>query len=260
MILNFYRKVTSTMRYRTKLLIFKNKYNKNKKYIKTFLSKAGRNFSGKLTIYNRKFKTKVKSPMFNFLLPFYSKFFFLRWINIDTKKKKKYNILKTWDNTFFCLPHIRGDTVGLKYKIPNKFLVPFSLLHYGLPCFLNNIPDNYKICHIMDLRKQCPTYSTASGTFSIKIPKKKKDKLCKIILPSKQIKFFLPNNICFVGKNDLSIKKLFKPGKAGYNSNVGFKPTVRGVAMNPVDHPNGGRTKSCTPEKSPWGWVAKLNK
>ena len=86
------------------------------------------------------------------------------------------------------------------------------------------------------------------------------NKLFKIILPSKQIKFFLPNNICFIGKNSLSVKKLFKPGKAGYNSNVGFKPIVRGVAMNPVDHPNGGRTKSCTPEKSPWGWVAKLNK
>jgi ribosomal protein L2 len=29
--------------------------------------------------------------------------------------------------------------------------------------------------------------------------------------------------------------------------------------MNPVDHPNGGRTKSCKPEKSLWGWVAKKN-
>jgi ribosomal protein L2 len=30
--------------------------------------------------------------------------------------------------------------------------------------------------------------------------------------------------------------------------------------MNPVDHPNGGRTKSCSPELSPWGWIAKKNK
>lgn len=28
--------------------------------------------------------------------------------------------------------------------------------------------------------------------------------------------------------------------KAGYNRNVGRKPTVRGVAMNAVDHPHGG--------------------
>ena len=30
--------------------------------------------------------------------------------------------------------------------------------------------------------------------------------------------------------------------------------------MNPVDHPHGGRTKSSSPEVSPWGWVAKKNK
>jgi ribosomal protein L2 len=31
------------------------------------------------------------------------------------------------------------------------------------------------------------------------------------------------------------------------------------VAMNPVDHPHGGRTKVSQPEVSPWGWVAKNN-
>jgi ribosomal protein L2 len=30
--------------------------------------------------------------------------------------------------------------------------------------------------------------------------------------------------------------------------------------MNPVDHPNGGRTKAKQTELSPWGWVAKRNK
>lgn len=30
-------------------------------------------------------------------------------------------------------------------------------------------------------------------------------------------------------------------------------PSVRGVAQNPVDHPNGGRTKTNKPERSPWG-------
>jgi len=30
--------------------------------------------------------------------------------------------------------------------------------------------------------------------------------------------------------------------------------------MNPVDHPNGGRTKTVQPEKSPWSWVAKQKK
>jgi large subunit ribosomal protein L2 len=34
---------------------------------------------------------------------------------------------------------------------------------------------------------------------------------------------------------------------------------VRGVAMNPVDHPHGGRTKTNKPEVSPWGWVTKYS-
>jgi ribosomal protein L2 len=30
--------------------------------------------------------------------------------------------------------------------------------------------------------------------------------------------------------------------------------------MNPIDHPNGGRSKTPKPEKSPWNWVAKKTK
>jgi hypothetical protein len=38
----------------------------------------------------------------------------------------------------------------------------------------------------------------------------------------------------------------------------GQRPKVRGVAMNPVDHPHGGRTKSIRLPKTPWGKVTKL--
>lgn len=39
--------------------------------------------------------------------------------------------------------------------------------------------------------------------------------------------------------------------KAGYFRNKGVRPSVRGVAMNPVDHPHGGRTKTNSPEITP---------
>jgi large subunit ribosomal protein L2 len=38
--------------------------------------------------------------------------------------------------------------------------------------------------------------------------------------------------------------------KAGTLKSFGKKSKVRGVAMNPVDHPHGGRTKTNQPEKS----------
>lgn len=49
-------------------------------------------------------------------------------------------------------------------------------------------------------------------------------------------------------------------GKAGRTRQRGIRPTVRGMAMNPVDHPHGGgegRSKSGSHPVSPWGKGAK---
>ena len=49
-------------------------------------------------------------------------------------------------------------------------------------------------------------------------------------------------------------------GKAGRNRHLGFKPSVRGMAMNPVDHPHGGgegRSKSGSHPTTPWGKSCK---
>jgi hypothetical protein len=46
-------------------------------------------------------------------------------------------------------------------------------------------------------------------------------------------------------------------GKAGFNRNLGFRPSVRGVAMNPIDHPHGGRTGESRPSVSPWAILTK---
>lgn len=49
-------------------------------------------------------------------------------------------------------------------------------------------------------------------------------------------------------------------GKAGRRRHLGFRPSVRGMAMNPVDHPHGGgegRSKSGSHPRSPWGKGAK---
>jgi large subunit ribosomal protein L2 len=46
-------------------------------------------------------------------------------------------------------------------------------------------------------------------------------------------------------------------GKAGANRHRGIRPSVRGIAMNPVDHPHGGRTNGGRPSVSPWARPAK---
>ena len=46
-------------------------------------------------------------------------------------------------------------------------------------------------------------------------------------------------------------------GKAGRTRWQGRRPTVRSIAMNPVDHPNGGRTKGGKHWATPWGKPTK---
>ncbi len=60
-----------------------------------------------------------------------------------------------------------------------------------------------------------------------------------------------------VGNDEHSLRKL---GKAGATRWRGVRPTVRGVAMNPVDHPHGGgegRTSGGRHPVSPWGTPTK---
>jgi large subunit ribosomal protein L2 len=60
-----------------------------------------------------------------------------------------------------------------------------------------------------------------------------------------------------IGNDEHNLRKL---GKAGASRWRGVRPTVRGVAMNPVDHPHGGgegRTSGGRHPVSPWGMPTK---
>src|SRR5574343_941581 len=60
-----------------------------------------------------------------------------------------------------------------------------------------------------------------------------------------------------VSNTEHSLRQL---GKAGVKRHMGIRPTVRGVAMNPVDHPHGGgegRTGTGMPPVDPWGNLTK---
>ena len=57
-----------------------------------------------------------------------------------------------------------------------------------------------------------------------------------------------------VGNEEHNLRSI---GKAGANRWRGWRPTVRAWAMNPVDHPMGGRTNGGSHPCSPWGTPAK---
>ena len=82
-------------------------------------------------------------------------------------------------------------------------------------------------------------------------------------MPSGELRLVHSNcraTIGFVGNGDHNQQSL---GKAGRKRWLGVRPTVRGMAMNPVDHPNGGgqgKSKGGGGRQhlvSPWGQLAK---
>jgi large subunit ribosomal protein L2 len=78
-----------------------------------------------------------------------------------------------------------------------------------------------------------------------------------VILPSGVRKVFSVFSIGSIGPVPITDSKYWKNNKAGLYRNFGRKSIVRGVAMNPIDHPNGGRTKSLNYPRTPWGKTTK---
>jgi len=97
--------------------------------------------------------------------------------------------------------------------------------------FINNVSVNYLVRAI---------YIRSAGTFG-QIIQKGKDSF-KIRLPSGNI--LTTSNLATATLGGVSNIKYKDTciGKAGRNRLLGIRPTTRGVAMNPVDHPHGGKT------------------
>ncbi len=102
--------------------------------------------------------------------------------------------------------------------------------------------------------------SRAAGTFC-KILKKDFDKnLALLKLPSKEERLFPLDCYATIGVTSNGQIKYSKLQKAGNSRWRGVRPHVRGVAMNPVDHPHGGgegKTSGGRPSVSLWGWITK---
>jgi large subunit ribosomal protein L2 len=78
--------------------------------------------------------------------------------------------------------------------------------------------------------------------------------------PSKKRFYILTKTQATMGQLTNPQKKLCNLGKAGRNRWLGRRPHVRGVAMNPIDHPHGGgqgKTSGGQPSVSPWGKPTK---
>jgi len=87
------------------------------------------------------------------------------------------------------------------------------------------------------------------------------DKLVQVELPSKETRLVFGECFATIGQVSHQEHRFEKIGKAGSRRLKGWRPTVRGSAMNPPDHPHGGG-EGKTPigmkhPKTPWGKHAR---
>jgi len=88
----------------------------------------------------------------------------------------------------------------------------------------------------------------------------KEDRYAQVKLPSGEVRMVLLNCMATIGQVGNVIHENISLGKAGRRRWLGRRPKVRGVAMNPVDHPMGGgegRSSGGRHPCTPWGVPTK---
>ena len=126
---------------------------------------------------------------------------------------------------------------------------------------LNNIPIGTNI-HNIELKPGAGGQLIRSAGSSAQIVSKEQPYV-QIKLISGEIRHIDKNCRATIGEVSNTDQKNIKLGKAGRKRYLGFRPKVRGVVMNPVDHPHGGgegRTSGGRDPVTPWGVSTKGKK
>jgi large subunit ribosomal protein L2 len=161
-------------------------------------------------------------------------------LNFDLLKKKFFQTI----TTDLIYP---GAIIGCRPESPEYRL--------GFRTQVKNIPAGSFIHNISISKKKMPEYARAAGTTAQII--QNNDESIKIKLPSHQVVEIPKTSYATIGSVSNSLNNMTKLGKAGRNRNKGRRPHVRGIAMNPVDHPHGGKANGGVPSKTPWGLPTK---
>ena len=178
----------------------------------------------------------------------------------NTSTNNIISLVKFSNGSFSYILNTYGFSLGMFTSFLNKYSFNFNKYSIGNVVFLKNLEVGSIFYNVCDLENKKSLYARAPGTYCILLNTDYITHTVNIKLPSgKSVNLDL-NFYATLGRNSNIWHFKEVVGKAGRNVNRGFRPSVRGVAMNPVDHPHGGRTKTNSPEKTPWGKIAKFKK
>lgn len=224
-----------------------------KALLETMNSKGGRNSYGRVTVRHRGGGHKRKYRIVDFKRKKRGVPATVVAIEYDPNRSARIALLKYAD--------------GAKAYIlaPNKLLVGDTVISDdvtdvkpGNCMLLKNIPLG-TILHNIEMRPGKGGQIVRSAGAAAQLMAKE-GKYVQIRLPSGEVRMFLETCRASVGQVGNLDHENVSLGKAGRSRWLGKRPKVRGVAMNPIDHPMGGgegRSSGGRHPCSPWGWPTK---
>lgn len=170
--------------------------------------------------------------------------------------RSSHNLLFVWRQVNVVTPPL------FSYFFAPNFFIKST---YGNFSFfkLYQLSANSRVLYLSNCLESRVRYSRAFRSFSILKFYNTHTGFCSIKLPSQQtIQIFMYSSCILLptALNYFFRYDRWRCKNAGSSINFGFRPTVRGVAKNPVDHPHGGRTNSIKSPRTPWGFTARLGK
>ena len=235
-------------------------------------SNAGRSTLGRTIIWTKgSLKKKTTKPVLNYSfrslkVGFISSLFISSFNNSPTAlynlSDGSYTYIKpTTTNQLFILTRTDDlySMLSKKSHLQNYLLFLFDKFIIKSSIFiLRRLPRNQFISLLELYPGKKIQYVRSSGSKSKMLKMDTRTNTAIVKLPSGVKKVFSVYSLASLGQVLLTNRQLLLNNKAGYYSNKGKKPIVRGVAMNPVDHPHGGRTKAIKYPRTPWGKTTKF--
>ncbi|MES2676986.1 MAG: 50S ribosomal protein L2 [Pseudomonadota bacterium] len=218
---------------------------------------AGRNNKGRITVRHKSGGHKKSYRIIDFKRNKFDIEAAVERIEYDPNRTAFIALIKYTDGVFSYIiaPH--------KLKVGDKIISSKQLIDIkiGNSMPLSVIPIG-SIIHNIELKPGCgAAVSRSAGTYAQLVGKDGGYALVK--MQSGEIRLFLLDCMATIGSVSNLDNKNVSIGKAGRSRWLGIRPTVRGVAMNPVDHPHGGgegRTSGGRHPVSPHGKSAKGKK
>lgn len=219
-----------------------------KKKITGKKNSSGRNNSGKITVFHKGGGVKKKYRKINFDRKYNSSAVVCTLEHDPNRNAYISSVFDYVSKKFYYIIAPQDLKIGAIVKSGLKIE---PSLGSCLP--ISNIPIGTSIYNVSPTSFISSQISRSAGTFSI--IKEKTEQYSVIELSSGEQKTIKSNCFASVGEVSKEFHCLINIGKAGKSRWQNSRPTVRGVAMNPVDHPHGGGEgkKSGNLKRTPWG-------